>query len=197
MTFGLRKKRCKNWKTKWNRPHRAQRSQRSMSAWRRQSRKSPPALPIVFRPRQKVNSPVIWCSTRAVSLAGWRWSSFCKTQYASDPDYGGVQNFLRCHLCVVKLLDFAKATGLMSVEVQDEGGYWEARSLEKLAREVGQWNEFVAAISGMVGDLAQAVGVTYESAIAGFPNFEHLEARGRQRLEEIRSQLRAQIGGQP
>jgi hypothetical protein len=130
----------------------------------------------------------------STNLAGWRWSSFCKTQYASDPDCGGVQNFLRCHLCVVKLLDFAKATGLMSVEVQDEGGYWEARSLEKLAREVGQWNEFVAALSGMVGDMAQAVGVTSESAIAGFPNFEHLEAKGRQRLEEIRSQLRAPKG---
>jgi hypothetical protein len=109
----------------------------------------------------------------ATKLDGWRWSSFCKTQYASHPDCGGVQNFLRCHLCVVKLLDFAKATGLMTVEVRDEGGYWEARSVEKLAGEVGQWNEFVAAVSGMVGDMAKEVGITSESAIAGFPAFEH------------------------
>src|ERR1051325_11347502 len=39
-------------------------------------------------------------------MSGWRWSSFCKTQYASDPKVGGVENFLRCHLSVVKMLDF-------------------------------------------------------------------------------------------
>ena len=42
-------------------------------------------------------------------LKGWRWHSFCKTQYASDPRCGGVENFLRCHLCVVKLLDFPQS----------------------------------------------------------------------------------------
>ena len=26
--------------------------------------------------------------------SGWSWSSFCKTQYASNPDCGGVENFL-------------------------------------------------------------------------------------------------------
>jgi hypothetical protein len=41
-------------------------------------------------------------------LSGWRWTSFCKTQYASDPKAGGVENFLRCHLCVIKMLDFIK-----------------------------------------------------------------------------------------
>ena len=41
-------------------------------------------------------------------LDGWRWSSFCKTQYASDPKCGGVTNFLRCHLTVIALLDRAK-----------------------------------------------------------------------------------------
>ena len=128
------------------------------------------------------------------NLAGWRWSSFCKTQYASHPDCGGLQNFLRCHLCVVKLLDFAKAMELMTIEVRDEGGYWEARSVEKLAREVGQWNEFAAAVSGMVADMAEAVGITSESAIAGFPAFEHLEAKGRQRLEELRGSATREEG---
>ena len=128
------------------------------------------------------------------NLEGWRWRSFCKTQYASNPDCGGVQNFLRCHVCIVKLLDFAKATGLMSVEVHDEGGYWEARNLEKLAGEVGHWNECIAALSGAVGDVARELGIAGESAIAGFPNFEHLEARGQQRLEEIRTHFREQRG---
>src|SRR5262249_2710819 len=38
-------------------------------------------------------------------LAGWQWRSFCKTQYASDPQVGGIPNFLRCHISVVTLLD--------------------------------------------------------------------------------------------
>src|ERR1019366_341394 len=47
-------------------------------------------------------------------LSGWRWTSFCKTQYASDPKAGGVENFLRCHLSVIKVLDFIKQTGLVT-----------------------------------------------------------------------------------
>jgi hypothetical protein len=31
------------------------------------------------------------------NLSGWYWQSFCKTQYASNPDCGGVKNFLLCH----------------------------------------------------------------------------------------------------
>ena len=121
-------------------------------------------------------------------LDGWRWQSFCKTQYASDPGCGGVENFLRCHLCVIKLLDFAKSTGLLQVEVSDEGGYWEGRTLEALAREVGQWNEFIAAMAGQMKDAAGNSGVTVESAIAGFANFEHLEAKGLERLQHLREQ---------
>ena len=63
-------------------------------------------------------------------MAGWRWGSFCKTQYASNPACGGVENFLRCHLVVVRLLDFLRATGLVAVEAHDEGGYWEHRGYD-------------------------------------------------------------------
>lgn len=34
-------------------------------------------------------------------LSGWCWHSFCKTQYASNSECGGVENFLRCHLTVI------------------------------------------------------------------------------------------------
>ncbi len=119
-------------------------------------------------------------------LTGWSWGSFCKTQYSSSPECGGIQNFLGCHLCVVKLLDFIKKTGLAQVEVSDEGEYWEKRDLGALAREVGEWNEFIAAFSGMLKDAAGQNGMIVESAIAGFANFEHLEARGLERLEQLR-----------
>ena len=108
-------------------------------------------------------------------LTGWRWASFCKTQYASNPDCGGVENFLRCHLLVVALLDFARSLDLVE-EVSDEGNYWAARDAESLAKEVGAWN---AMIAGFAGQLKDALGNGVASAITQFPNFEHLEAKGR------------------
>jgi hypothetical protein len=124
----------------------------------------------------------------ATRLSGWRWSGFCKTQYASDPKAGGVENFLRCHLSVVKMLDFIKQTGLVTVEVKDEGDYWKKRSLEALAKEVGEWNELVA---GVVSDFRSvAEGKTIDAPITGFPNFEHLEAKGLERLAELRRRLK-------
>lgn len=122
-------------------------------------------------------------------LNGWRWRSFCKTQYASDPRCGGLQNFLRCHLCVIRMLDLIAKTCLVELEVSDEGGYWQDRDLEKLAREIGDWNELIAAFSGILKDAAGAQDVALESAIAGFPNFEHLEARGRERLQGLRDKM--------
>src|ERR1017187_6094371 len=62
------------------------------------------------------------------NLSGWRWASYCKTQYASDPECGGIENFLRCHLLVVALLDKAKAMGFLD-EVHDEGKFWETRDV--------------------------------------------------------------------
>src|SRR5579864_7085374 len=34
-------------------------------------------------------------------LSGWGCSSFCKTQYASNPRCGGASNFVRCHLTII------------------------------------------------------------------------------------------------
>jgi hypothetical protein len=112
-------------------------------------------------------------------LAGWSWASFCKTQYASDPTCGGVANFLKCHLLVVSLLDFARSLPGVRVEVCDEGGYWEDRDIEALAREVGQWNEMVAGLAGALGDALGRSGTDLDAPIKSFPNFEHLEAAGR------------------
>ena len=114
---------------------------------------------------------------------GWSWSSSCKTQYASNPSCGGVQHFLRCHLAVIKILDFFQTTGLTEVEVSDDGGYWKQRGLEALVREIGKWNELIA---GFAGELKDVLGPTMEAAITAFANFEHLEAKGLQRLSDLR-----------
>jgi hypothetical protein len=114
-------------------------------------------------------------------LSGWRWSSFCKTQYASNPKCGGVPNFLRCHLTVIAMLDRAKQLGCLE-EVSDEGGFWEQRDLPALVREIGSWNEMIAAFGGKLKDLTGNGPLNLESAIAQFPNFEALEATGQSRL---------------
>ncbi|MGA2496814.1 MAG: hypothetical protein ABSH20_03690 [Tepidisphaeraceae bacterium] len=62
-------------------------------------------------------------------LGGWSWRSFCKTQYASNANCGGVENFLRCHLLVIRMLDEARNLGLLQ-SVSDEGEYWEKRDIQ-------------------------------------------------------------------
>ncbi len=73
-------------------------------------------------------------------VEGWQWSYSCCTQPASRPEHGGMENFLRCHRAVIRLLDAIKQAGLAEVEVKDDGGYWERRDPEKLAEAVQAWN---------------------------------------------------------
>lgn len=118
-------------------------------------------------------------------LRGWFWSSFCKTQYASNAEYGGVPHFLRCHLAVVKLLDRAKELGILE-SVSDEGDYWRDRNVEALARCVGEWNADIAGWAGRLKDALedQGEGLSLQARILEYPNFEHLEAAGMSGLKE-------------
>jgi hypothetical protein len=109
--------------------------------------------------------------------SGWQWGSFCKTQYASNPDLGGIESFLRCHLSVIRLLDHARDLGILG-EVSDEGGYWNGRSIQVLVEEVGHWNAMIAALIGGMKDLLGGDDVV-RAEITKFPNYEHLEAEGR------------------
>jgi len=111
-------------------------------------------------------------------IRGWRWSSFCKTQYASDPDCGGLQNFLSCHLTLIAMLDHAQYLGLLD-QVHDEGKFWEGRNVEDLAGRVGEWNEFMAAVGGKIKDV---LGAGVEMPISQYPNFEQLELAGQNQL---------------
>jgi hypothetical protein len=95
------------------------------------------------------------------NLGDWSWGSFCKTQYASNPECGGLENFLRCHLAIVKLLDAAAEIGILK-EVSDEGGFWEKRDVKALAQEIGDWNTLVA---GWVGRFKDAFGDGFVSEI--------------------------------
>ena len=99
--------------------------------------------------------------------SGWRYSSFCKTQYASDPQCGGIFNFIRCHLSVIHLLDRIAELPTMKVNLDDEGKYgrsyytddpWAEKrvytwhdgkyDVKALVEEVGEWNEMIATAFG-------------------------------------------------
>ena len=130
-----------------------------------------------FPARLEVDDPQRPDQRRTIrtKLSGWRWSSFCKTQYASNPECGGIEHFLRCHLLVIRMLENARELSLLE-GVSDEGEFWEKRDAEALGRSVGDWNSMVA---GWTGRLKDAFGEKVLADILQFPNFEHLEAKGR------------------
>jgi hypothetical protein len=123
----------------------------------------------------------------------WSWTSFCKTQYASNPEYGGLENFLSCHLLIVKMLDAACELGI-TCDVSDETGYWENRNIEELARIIRQHNVLIArkcprgfspvahfaALTGKIKDDLAEEGIVSQSPIFDYPDFEYLEAEGKQ-----------------
>jgi hypothetical protein len=116
--------------------------------------------------------------------SGWRFHSFCKTQYAGEH---GWENFLKCHLIVVSLLDFWRGMGVR-VKVNDEGGYWKSRSIEKLRGELQQYDRLIAAGAGIFKDADN--GLAVQSPIFNYKNFERLEHEGWQefggRLQQMR-----------
>jgi hypothetical protein len=145
------------------------------------------------RNRTSTRSPLAFTEMRWVptKLTGWHWSSFCKTQYASG---GGIPNFLRCHISVITLLDRMKKLPGLKVRVDDEGKYGDSTYSDEtsrnhrhkglynpaaLAKEVGDWNQFIAAGTGALSDALDSSGIALEAPIKDFPNFEQLEFRGR------------------
>ena len=104
---------------------------------------------------------------------GWRWVQHIKTQYASNPLYGGIQNFLQCHLTICALLEKAKDFGA-KVIVDDESGFWEHRSVDKLVESVKHLNQIMAGMLGAMKDREN--GEKVSGSIQDFTNFESLEA---------------------
>ena len=88
--------------------------------------------------------------------------SFCKTQYSED--------FVQCHLLVIKLLDILKEKGF-EVEVVDEGEYWETRDMKVLAKNLNESTSAILAIGGLIKSGAKLAGMTVESAVDGCQNY--------------------------
>jgi hypothetical protein len=144
--------------------------------------------------------------------SGWRYSSFCKTQFSSGAQFGGIPNFIRCHLSVIHLLDRIAELPTMKVEMDDEGKYgrsyytddpWAEKrvytwhdgryDVKALVQEVGEWNTMIAATFGAINDMLTASDspITLESPISSFPDFEHLEFKGQQNHKHLAPFLQA------
>jgi hypothetical protein len=136
-------------------------------------------------PYQLPNGRTGWTSTGY--RRGWLFKGSCKTQYASEH---GWDHFLRCHKMILSILNFWREMGV-SVEVRDEGGYWETGSEEKLRAALDGYNGLIAALAGAFKDAGEALGKpgAIESPIFARADFERLEARGWRELGTGRSQV--------
>lgn len=132
-------------------------------------------------------------------LSGWRLHAFCKTVYASDPECGGLPNFLRCHVGLIHLLERIGSELKVKVGVNDEGDYgdysacddWREADAEgrervytdhkgkhdvcDLIRQVTSDQQRLAAFAGAMKD---AFGGSFDAPITKFKNFEQLEFKG-------------------
>ena len=100
----------------------------------------------------------------------WFWSGACKTQYASMISD---EHLVKCHLGLVRVLEHAATLGI-GVTVEDETGYWEHRSVEKLIETVRDMNRVIARFAGAIHDrLGEAHRI--DAPIFEHPEFEHLE----------------------
>mgnify|MGYP000400550557 CR=1 FL=1 len=104
---------------------------------------------------------------------GWHWEGFAKTQYASLPEHGGDDHFVKVHTGFVKILDRIQLD-LPDIKVTDESGYADHRDETRLRKEIRRWNGLVAGVAGQLRDAGHAA----ESPIFDHPEFEHLEAEG-------------------
>jgi hypothetical protein len=120
---------------------------------------------------------------------GWLFKGSCKTQYASEH---GWEHFFRCHKMILSILKFWRQMGV-TVEVSDEGGYWETGSEKKLHAALQSYNSLIAAMAGAFMDAGEASGKgrSVESPIFARNDFEQLEAKGWQEFGKRLSQLPA------
>jgi hypothetical protein len=107
----------------------------------------------------------------------YSWHSFCKTQYAGNPKLGGEANFLKAHLSLIELLGQIQAAGV-PVCMRDDSRYAKHRDVDRLLRDLRDWNAVIARFAGTLGDALGDNRGALAAPIMDRPDFEHLEAKG-------------------
>lgn len=87
------------------------------------------------------------------------WSSYSKTLYSNRLVTYGWFEFATAHLSVLTVLRRLKDLGFM-VEVSDEGGFWQSRSLRALAKVVTESDASLSVTSDMVEEAAASQVLT-------------------------------------
>jgi hypothetical protein len=103
----------------------------------------------------------------------WHYACYCETGIAAGSRCGGIRNFLRCHLLVIALLDYALELGILE-SVDDSGGYWRHRQPAALGRKLGKWDESLAVWSK---DLQERLHSEERWTIAEDPEIAPLDPR--------------------
>ena len=141
--------------------------------------------------------------------SGWRYSTSARLSMRAN---SGIPNFVRCHLCVIHLLDRIAALPTMKVEIDDEGKYgrsyytddpWaEERvytwhdgkyDVKALVRRSGRMEHDDRRHVRAINDMLTANGSSAElvSPITAYPDFEHLEFKGQQNHQYLAPFLQA------
>lgn len=115
-----------------------------------------------------------WAKIHSPQHFVWRLEGFCKTQYASQH---GWEHFLACHQTVLELINYWRRTEA-KVIIRDEGGYWPRLSVDKLQRNLGEYEGLTAAFAGALKDAAGDKAGSIKAPILNHPQFERLEAEG-------------------
>jgi hypothetical protein len=101
----------------------------------------------------------------------------------------GRGSFLEALLCVLTILEKLSVLGFQ-VTMNDEGGFWDSRDLDKLAAAVRQYDSMFAGFTGAVRDAIEQQGMTVQSPMAGRPDFERLEMEGQAGMADILRELK-------
>ena len=98
----------------------------------------------------------------------WKCHSFTKTQYA--------EQFVKCHLLVIKVLDLFKEQGF-EVKVKDEGKYWKTRDLAILGKEINDYTDLLKTVLGNITKQAEQAGMVVEAPITECQNYMNVDEK--------------------
>ena len=93
---------------------------------------------------------------------GWECKGWTKTQYS--------ENFVRCHLLVIKILDLFKEENF-EITVKDEGDFWETRDYKILAENINDYTNLLNSISGQLKKAVKGIDMSFKAEIDKCQNF--------------------------
>jgi len=98
----------------------------------------------------------------------WRGVRYTKTQYA--------EHFVTCHTTVIKMLDLCKEAGILK-SVHDEGGFYESRSMERLAKNINESTDTIRAITSAFKGPAEKQGFKVDAPIEKSANYLRVRSK--------------------